>query len=163
MEEFMVNTAVLSICVALHMMATALLIGQYLVFALVILPALQSRLELPARVKMVAGMIRQARPWVYVALAVFLITGCGMLFLNPFYTGYMEMSNAWSVLMLTKHTVVLGLIVLGAYLDQGVSRKLENAKTEDAGAALRLFRTVNGLLLLGGVAILSLTAVAQSL
>jgi uncharacterized membrane protein len=154
---------VLSICVALHTTATAILLGQYLLMALVILPVLQARLDLPARTKMVAGIMKQARPWVLAALAVFIVTGFLMLVLNPSYLGFMDISNAWSILMYSKHILVFGLIVLGVYLDRGISQKMESARGEEAGGLLQRFRTVNGLMILGGLAILSLTALAQSL
>jgi hypothetical protein len=67
----MTNVIVLSICVTLHTSATAILIGQYLLMALVILPVLEARLDLPARVKMVAGITKQARPWMLTALGIF--------------------------------------------------------------------------------------------
>jgi hypothetical protein len=86
-----------------------------------------------------------------------------MLVLNPSYLGLMDIGNTWSILIYTKHVLVLGIIVLGVYLDSGISRKMETARGEAAGGLLHRFRTINGLLILGGLTILFLTVLAQSL
>ena len=95
------------------------------------------------------------------SLAAFIVTGTLMLLTDAPYLGFLEIGNAWSVWMYTKHIVVLGLIVLGVYLDMGVARRLAAADGSNRTSRLAQFRLINGLTALGGVMIILMTAGLQ--
>jgi hypothetical protein len=65
--------------------------------------------------------------------------------------------------MVVKHTLVLALIVLGVYLDRGIASHLTDGQEAEQTSLLNRFDAVNGILALGGVLVIALTAVAQGI
>jgi hypothetical protein len=65
--------------------------------------------------------------------------------------------------MVAKHTLVLALIVLGVYLDRGIASRLPDGQEAEQASLLNRFASMNGILALGGVLVIALTAVAQGI
>jgi uncharacterized membrane protein len=82
-----------AILLALHLLVTVVLIGQQVIFALVVLPVLGSLLNTKTRAEAVARMAGRNRPLVLGSLLVFVVTGMFLLVGNPYYMGFMDFSN----------------------------------------------------------------------
>jgi uncharacterized membrane protein len=87
------------------------------------------------------------------------------MLIDPNYLGFVNFGNAWAVVISAKHLVVLLIIVLGAYQDRAIVRKLADPSTAaaDRPAALRRLKLTTNAAALCGVVILLLTAIAQGL
>ena len=77
------------------------------------------------------------------------------------YVGFGDFGNAWSVVMLVKHVLVLVMIGIGVYIDRGILTRLAAPST--AEAALRSFRRAVNAMMISGLIVLLLTAAAQTL
>jgi uncharacterized membrane protein len=157
------NPILLSICLGLHALATIVLVGQYLLVAIVVIPVLQRMTSEQDQARLLAGFTTRARPWVLGSLAVFLITGILMLLTDSQYLGFLNFGNAWSVLMVVKHTLIFPWVFLCIVLDRNVARRLGEACDADRTRLLAQFRRMNGMAAGGGTLIILLTAVMQVL
>lgn len=144
----------------LHSLATVLMIGHYLLFALVYLPAM-GRSPLDVTGPILSGISRQSRRWMYASLLVFILTGIYLMLADPSYLGVGDFGNFWSIMMLIKHILILVMIGIGfwfnAILRVGPMLVSKNG-AEQAYARFRLF--IN-MMAAGGVLVLLLTALAQ--
>jgi uncharacterized membrane protein len=157
------NPIFLSICLALHTLSTVLLVGNYILSALVVVPVLRRLVPEEEQSRLLPALVARGRPWVLSSIAIFIVTGILMLVTDSHYLGFMEIGNFWSVLMYTKHILVLGWIALGVYLDMGVTRRLAGARASDRPGLLSQFQRINGLTAAGGVIIILLTATLQAM
>jgi uncharacterized membrane protein len=157
------NPIFLSICLALHTLSTVLLVGNYVLSALVVVPVLWRLVPEEEQSRLFPALVARGRPWVLSSIAIFIVTGILMLVTDSHYLGFMEIGNTWSVLMYTKHILVLGWIALGVYLDMGVTRRLAGARASDRPGLLAKFQRMNGLTAAGGVVIILLTATLQAM
>jgi uncharacterized membrane protein len=155
------NPIFLSICLALHTLSTILLVGNYVISALVVVPILRRFFPEEEQSRLLPALVARSRPWVLSSIATFIVTGILMLVTDSHYLGFMEIGNFWSVLMYTKHILVLGWIALGVYLDISVTRRLAGARASDRPGLLAQFQRINGLTAAGGVIIILMTAVMQ--
>jgi uncharacterized membrane protein len=155
------NPVFLSICIALHTLSTVLLVGNYVLSALVVVPVLRRLVPEEEQSRLLPALVARSRPWVLSSIATFIVTGTLMLVTDSHYQGFMEIGNPWSVLIYAKHILVLGWIALGVYLDMGVTRRLAGARASDRPGLLAQFWRMNGLSAAGGVIIILLTAVVQ--
>jgi uncharacterized membrane protein len=141
----------------LHALATIVLIGHYLLLALIYLPVLG--IEGGAVLSKVS---RCSRPWLYISLAVFFASGVYLTFADSNYLGIGNFGNLWGTLMLVKHVLVLAMIAIGfwfnAILHVGPLMAIDSSVAE----AMSRFRWhVNAMSVLG-VLILLLTAISQA-
>jgi uncharacterized membrane protein len=157
------NPVALSICLALHTLATILLAGYYLITALIVLPVLRRLVAEEEQTRLLPALITRARPWVLGSIGIFLVTGAWMLVTDSHYPGFMQMTNTWSVWMYAKHLLVLVCIVLGVYLDMGITRRLAESHDAVRPALLARFRLINGLTAAGCVVVVLMTGVLQVL
>jgi uncharacterized membrane protein len=136
--------------------------GYYGVLGRMVIPALERSLDGPVRGDALAAIERRAVPLMLLSLALFVVTGSYLLFIDSRYEGLGNVfANGWTTLMLMKHVVVIGLIALGVVVDR-YARRLQAATDEAArAAALRGLRLgAEGATALGAVIAL-LTAAAQ--
>lgn len=144
---------------ALHALATVIFIGYYLLLSLVFLPALST----PG----IGGgaalgeASRRSRPWQYVSLLVFILTGVYLLFVDSSYQGIGNFGNPWAILMLVKHVVVLMMIAVGFWAN-AVKRVGHDLRSypNDAERLARYRRYVTAMTICG-ILVLVLTAFAQ--
>ena len=158
------SAVIVAIATFLHVLATVVLVGHYLLLGFVYLPGLRRRLRGPALVAAVDELDLAARPWLIGAFAVFGITGTALMFLNPSYTGWVGLAgNPWAVLLLAKHAVV-ALMIVGAIVLEAAAfpAAVDMNSTEDERARSfgRLLLALRGMAA-GGIVVLILTAVAQ--
>jgi uncharacterized membrane protein len=150
-----------SLYLAFHVLALVVLIGQYLFLSLVAFPVFGRVLSIPQQANVIAKMVSQGRFWWVAVVTILIVTGIPLLLASPFHVGFLNLGNPWSVQMFIKHILVFALIALGVYQDRGIASKLENAEANAVPALLGRFRLATGLLSIGGVFVIGLTALAQ--
>lgn len=144
---------------ALHALATVVFIGYYLLLLLVFLPALATPGTGAGAVLGEAS--RRSRPWQYVSLLVFILTGVYLMLVDSSYQGIGNFGNPWAILMLVKHVVVLAMIAIGFWAN-AVKRVGHDLRSypNDAERLARYRRYVT-IMTICGVLVLVLTAFAQ--
>jgi uncharacterized membrane protein len=152
-----------AICLGLHALATVILTGQYILSALVILPVLMRQTAEKDQARMLAAFTAAARPWVLGALTAFLVTGIVMMLTDSQYLGFLNFGNAWSVLMVVKHVLIVPWVFLCIALDRNTARRLEEANDADRPRLLAQFRRMNTIAAWGGAGIILMTAVMQAM
>ena len=160
MTEFL-----LAVSTWLHALATVVLIGYYVLLSLVFLPVFSQDLEVQAFGTVLGSVSSKARLWIFAAIGIFIITGIYLMLIDKNYLGIGNFGNTWSVVVVIKHGLVLVMIVLGAYLDRAIIRKLADPSSPAAErpAAMRRLKLTVGLTALCGVVILLLSSIAQGL
>ena len=149
----MLTTIFTSISLWLHTLATILLVGHYLLLALIYLPAFKRSLDskaLPAILTSVAG---GARPYLFASLLIFVVTGIYLMLVNESYHGLGRFENVWSALMLAKHLLIFVMVGLGFQLNNNLNA---GGKLPDRFDSLLYAISASGLL------VLLLTAFAQA-
>jgi uncharacterized membrane protein len=102
----------------LHTLAVLIAIGYYGVLGRFVLPALRRTLDGPSTARALVAIEHRARPFVILAVVLFLVTGGVLLLVDPRYAGIGNIgASTWTVLMLLKHLVVGGVVVLGVVVD----------------------------------------------
>lgn len=141
-----------------HSLATAVFIGYYFVLSAICLPALAKEGNAAA----LSAISKRSRPWLYAALIVFFITGAWLMFTDSQYLGLMHFGNAWAILMLLKHLLVLAMIGLGFWFNalQRIGPLLQSPNRTDE--AIARFRRASYLMAILGALVLLLTALAQA-
>jgi len=141
----------------LHELATVVFIGFFVLLAMIYLPVL-SRVEYRGALSEIS---KRSRSWMYAALIVFIITGVYLLMADPNYLGVGNFNNAWSVIMLLKHLLVVVMIAMGFWFN-AILRvgPLMSANTGADQATSRFQGYVLAMAICGALVLL-LTALAQ--
>ncbi|MHB8961155.1 MAG: hypothetical protein ACYDAN_16210 [Candidatus Limnocylindrales bacterium] len=147
----------------IHLLATATLVGYYLVLAAVVIPAVARAPDDPGASRLPSGRLladieRRAMPFLLASLGAFLATGIELLTANPRYAGVGQLGGAWATLLLAKHIVVVGMLVGGSALDGLLVRAGRDDRMRPIPA--RLVWTARAQAALGALVLL-LTAAAQ--
>jgi uncharacterized membrane protein len=138
-----------------HLLATVILVGYYLVLALVVLPVLTRG---PAWPVVLSAIERRAMPLLVGALVVFFATGVYMLGSEAFADA-VGGGESWSTLLLVKHLLVVGMLVVGSLVDGLIVRAA--ADGVDLQRSAREITVGVVALAALGVLVLLLTAAAQ--
>jgi uncharacterized membrane protein len=144
----------------LHNLATVIFIGYYVVLALICLPALLENPE-NARGPLISGISKHSRTWLYVALVIFAPSGVYLTLVDPNYLGLANFGNVWGVLMLVKHTVIVGMVVAAFWFNAILRVGPLASSNTGAAQAIARFRTYVNSMAVCGVVVLLLTAIAQ--
>jgi hypothetical protein len=80
--------------------------------ALIYLPVLRMKDR-----SILSEISKGSRPWMYVSLLIFAITGVYLTFVDSNYLGLANFSNLWAILMLVKHVLILGMIAIGFWFN----------------------------------------------
>jgi uncharacterized membrane protein len=141
----------------LHALATVIFIGHYVLLSLLYIPALADRGG-----ESLSRASKRSRPWLYTALLIFFLTGGYLTVVDPSYLGLGNFGNAWAILMLTKHLLILVMIAMGFWFNaiQRVGPMLVS-NTRSAEAVTRFRRHANLMAALGAIVLL-LTAISQA-
>ena len=140
----------------IHAMATVVFIGHYLLLSLIYLPAMANENR-----AILSEISKRSRAWLYLALLMFIITGIYMTLTNPNYRGVANFSNPWGILMLVKHVLILGMIIMGFWFNAILRVGPMMSSNNGAVQAANRFRLYTNLMTLSGVVVLLLTALAQ--
>lgn len=98
----------------LHMLATVTWLGGLAAIAILVLPAARRVLEPADQLALIDGIQRRLEPVAWFCLATLIVTGLFQLSVNPHYDGFLSTSGQWSLAILTKHTLVVIMIVVSA-------------------------------------------------
>ena len=142
----------------LHAIATVLLIGHYLLLTLIYLPVLAKQ---EAGGIILSAISRRSRVWMYLSLVIFMITGIYLTVVDPNYLGIGNFGNLWGILMLVKHLLIVGMIVMGFWFNAILRVGPLMSSNSGADQAIVRFGLHSKLMAVSGVLVLFLTALAQ--
>jgi uncharacterized membrane protein len=140
----------------LHALATVVLIGHHLLLALIYLPVLTK-----GHGTSLSEISKHSRTWMYLSLLIFIVTGVYLTFADPNYLGLANFDNLWGILMLVKHVLILGMVVMGFRINAILRVGPMMSSTGGAAQAVIRFRSYANLMAIAGVLVLLLTALAQ--
>ena len=146
----------IALSVWFHAVGTVLLIGHYLLLSVIYLPVLEKNGG-----AFLSEISRRSRPWMYVSLVIFMVTGIYLMFADPNYLGVGDFGNFWSVMMLVKHLLVVAMIGLGFWYNAILRVGPMIVSNNNAELGIRRFRMFSNLMAICGVLVLLLTALAQ--
>ena len=149
------SQTLIALSVWLHALATVVLIGHYLLLALLYIPVLANHGDLLSEVS------KRSRLWLYVSLGIFIITGTYLMVIDTGYLGFMNFGNFWGVMMLLKHLLVFVMFGLGLWYNALLRVGPMMRSNNSAELGVRRFRTYSNLMAITGALILLLTALAQ--
>jgi uncharacterized membrane protein len=98
----------------LHLLATIAWLGGLAAIAILVLPAAKRVLKPADQLAFIEGIQRRLEPLAWFSLAILIVTGLFQLSVNPHYNGFLSTSGQWSLAILTKHTLVILMIVVSA-------------------------------------------------
>jgi uncharacterized membrane protein len=153
-----------------HMLATVIWIGGLSLLVLFILPAAQSNLKSGEYAELIGKIQSRLDSVGWLSLVMLGGTGLIQMSANPNYQGFLAISNRWSAVILIKHLVFLGMIIVSVYLTWGIIPAQRRAALLEASGQVslqagRLHRRAMWLLRLNlffGVLVLGLTAMARA-
>jgi hypothetical protein len=99
--------------------------------------------------------------WMYLSLAVFAITGVYLTIADPNYLGIGDFRNLWGILMLIKHILIVGMIVIGFWFNAILRVGPLMSSNTGSDLAIARFGLYSKLMAVSGVLVLLLTALAQ--
>ncbi len=146
----------------LHTLAFVIAWGYYGILGRITLPALERSLDGATQARTLLEIERRALPLVLISVAVFLVTGTYLLFIDPKYAGLGDFfASTWTTLMLVKHLVVVALIALAVMVDRLI-RRLGDAPDDATRSTIigRLRLSAEGATGVGALIVL-LTVAAQ--
>jgi len=143
----------------LHTLATIVMIGYYVFTGLIYLPIFERQMQANALRELLEEVSGRLRPYFGSSLLIFIVTGTYLMIINEGYLGLGNFfGNAWSVLIIVKHVIVLVFIALAVYSERAIMGKISEAQPQ----ALKQFRLSLGVNTALGIMILLLTTAAQS-
>jgi uncharacterized membrane protein len=145
-----------ALSIGLHAVGTVVLIGHYLLLAVIYLPVLAKN-----NGTILSEISRRSRPWIYGSLLIFIVTGIYLMFADPNYLGFGNFGNIWGILMLVKHILILGMIAMGFWFNAILRVGPLMSSNTGAEQAIARFRWYSNAMAVSGVAVLLLTALAQ--
>lgn len=114
---------------SLHMAATAVWIGG-LAFLTLFLPRLSGRLSESDRNLLASRAARTFRPYAWICLTVFAVTGLTQMSASPRYEGLLAVSSPWAAAILVKHLLILGMAGILVYQTWALHPRLERLQLE---------------------------------
>jgi len=98
----------------LHLLATVAWLGGLAALAILVLPAAKRVLKPADQLAFIEGIQKRLEPLAWFCLATLIATGLFQLSVNPHYNGFLSTSGQWSIAILTKHTLVILMVVVSA-------------------------------------------------
>ena len=121
----------------LHVLATIVFIGYYLFTGLIYLPVLERSMQANALRDLLEQVSARLRPFFGGSLLILLVTGTHLMLINKNYMGLGSFfGNAWSVLIVIKHVLVLAFLALAIFSERAFLGHISDQKPE----ALKQFR-----------------------
>lgn len=144
----------------LHALATVIFIGQYLLLAVLYLPAFaKQKAEITGPI--LSDISKRSRPWMYASLLIFMVTGIYLMIVDPNYLGVGDFGNLWSIAMLVKHLLIVAMIGMGFFFNAILRVGPLMSSNSGAESAIARFGIYTKLMAVCGVLVLLLTALAQ--
>ena len=98
----------------LHLLATVTWLGGLAAIAILVLPVSKRVLKPVDQLAFITGIQKRLEPLAWFCLAILIATGLFQLSVNPHYDGFLSTTGQWSLAILTKHLLVLLMIVVSA-------------------------------------------------
>jgi uncharacterized membrane protein len=153
-----VSTFLVVLSTGLHVLATIVFVGYYLFLSLIYLPVFERCMQPNALRDILEQVSARLRPFFGGSLLIFLVTGTHLMLINQNYRGLGNFfANPWSVLMITKHVLVLAFLALAVFSERAFLGQISDRKPE----ALKKFRWALNINTVLGAVIVFLTSVAQ--
>ena len=146
----------IAVSVWLHALATLVLIGHYLLLSIIYLPVLEKNSG-----TILSQISKRSRSWLYISLIIFAVTGVYLMFVDPNYLGVGDFGNVWSIIMLVKHLLIVGMIGLGFWFNAILRVGPMMSSNNNAKLGIQRFRLYANLMAISGILVLLLTALAQ--
>jgi uncharacterized membrane protein len=150
------SQALIALSLWLHALATIVFIGHYLLLSLIYLPVLAR-----GHGAILSEISKLSRPWLYVSLLVFTVTGTHLMLIDPGYLGFMKFNNFWGTVMIIKHVLVFAMIALGFWFNAILRVGPMLVSNNSAELGINRFRQYSNLMTISGVLVLLLPALAQ--
>ena len=168
-----------ALLIFIHLLATVMWIGGVVFVMLVLMPVMERHKELgPAAGRLTVDTTKRFMVLVWGSIILFFLSGVPMTIFNPQFLGLIDISNPWSVTILTKH-IVVAVMVIGAVAQTFTIRSMDRllrvaqkqtleekptpAKMPSEMAKLRRRQmTIGVIVLILGILALLLTAIAEA-
>jgi len=98
----------------MHLLATVTWLGGLAAIAILVLPAAKRVLKPADQLAFIEGIQKRLEPLAWFCLAILVATGLFQLSVNPHYDGFLSTTGQWSIAILTKHSLVIVMIVVSA-------------------------------------------------
>ena len=98
----------------LHMLATVAWLGGLAAIAILVLPTAKRVLKPADQLAFIEALQKRLEPLAWFSLAILTVTGMFQISVNPHYDGFLSTSGSWSLAILTKHIMVILMIVVSA-------------------------------------------------
>jgi uncharacterized membrane protein len=105
---------VLAVIYWLHMLATVMWIGSLAAILVMVLPASARTLKPVDQLSFISAVQKRLEPISWFSIGLLAATGLVQMSVNPHYDGFTDISTQWSVSMLLKHLLGMGMIVVMA-------------------------------------------------
>jgi len=150
------SSILIALSIWLHNIGTVIFIGYHLLLSLIYIPVLKNE-----RTGILSEISKRSRPWMYMSLLTFALTGTYLTLADSNYLGFADFGNPWGILMLVKHLLILGIIGMGFWFNAILRVGPMMRSNNGAKQATRRFRLYANLMAISGMLILLLTALAQ--
>lgn len=161
------SPSILAVSYFFHLIATVVWLGGLAVYVLLIFP---EGALLPDALR--ARIRKRFLPLTNFSLVVLIFTGLTQMVGDPNYDGVLQFTNTWSLVILFKHVVIVGMLIAGGLIQWGIMPTLDRqsllaqkGKQDDALIARLHEREVRltWINVLLGALVLALTAWATAL
>lgn len=98
----------------LHLLATVTWVGSLAGVSFLVLPAMQRALTPETQLVFIEAMQKRLEPIAWFSMSLLVLTGLFQMSVNPHYDGFISVSTQWSVAILTKHILVIVMVVVSA-------------------------------------------------
>ena len=151
---------IFSLCTWLHALATVVFVGHFLLLTLIYLPAFgRQKVEITGPI--LSEVSKRSRPWMYVSLIIFMVTGIYLMIVDPNYLGIGNFDNIWCAAMLVKHLLIVAMIGMGFVFNALLRVGPLMSSNSGAEAAIARFGLYSKWMAICGMLVLFLTAFAQ--
>ena len=97
----------------IHFLAAVTLVGSLVATSMLALPAART-LDLVEQLNLIATIQKRMEPTAWFSLSLLIVTGLFQMSVNVHYNGFLSVSSQWTIALLTKHILVIALIVVSA-------------------------------------------------
>jgi uncharacterized membrane protein len=150
----------------LHMLATVTWVGSLAAIMLLVLPAMKRTLDAETQLIFLEAIQKRLEPIAWFSISLLVLTGLFQMSVNPHYDGFLSLSTQWSLAILAKHILGMGMVVVSAIQTWDVIPAIRRAimiskKNKDTAKLDALRRREITLLRINfGIAVLILLATA---
>jgi uncharacterized membrane protein len=96
------------------MLATVTWVGSLAAIMLLVLPAMKRTLDAETQLIFLEAMQKRLEPIAWFSISLLVLTGLFQMSVNPHYDGFLSLSTQWSLAILAKHILGMGMVVVSA-------------------------------------------------